>query len=914
MIPQNTPIVKSLDAKSIRRASRSGKSGIILADDIRVSEDFDDRQYAAYKAAEIMARVLGVDIVFHRSMMHAGETAAGYFDPSDGCIHINIRAMREVKQGGKWDGKHIALYTLGHETVHYIKAWSPAKYAELESFVMEKLGGRAEALLADKRAQLTKMGDLEGLTDTEADALVREEVVADSMELVLADGEVLAELQKRNRTLWEKIRDYVTSVIEKVKAAYGDLSYTSKSAQVLRETVESLDEIKQLFYEGVVEASEARKSGVEATSRDVKSSYAGEHAKGANYGTLAEARQMIFEGMDPEIVRQKTGWNQGYDGKWRFEIDDSNIEIDTTGRFSKDPEVREYLDLMNKVYFEDVGTEEDQTRLRELDAKFQNKSIAPQTLGEIIRHPALLEAYPQLKEVAVVFVDSFKDNGSYHPGIKEITLAKSLKMDKRKLKRTLLHEIQHAVQDIESFAVGSSPSAFADIDGKSAYEQYEATAGEIEARDVANRSDLTVEERQSTRPDIDRTDVVFAEGTLENYSLGETTNGRPVVVVNDDITKYATTDKKLVSLVKESIGKLPYVAISKQKIYFLNDTKKEATYSKYTKWLRKNKPEVYKDKMRLFNHPSDIVLATTDYINEGLKHPRNDDIVDFARGEVLVDVFGNKYNAEVVIGFTKTGICELHDVVNMNPTSFEYKKSDALSTISHKGEHSQKRSSLFKESIPHSDLFVKRKFSTSNDITESNSPHAERAVEVFGTTSDLSRAGFVLPSGQMPNLSEYGLPGVQHKRIEAVFEDTDGSDPVNRFIQEGNVRLNASAPGIELAADIPPTVAQYNVISKLVSRGMRDKGVFYVDVVDSQGGIVDSVTYDTRDDAQSIIYDLKTYYRRGAFPQNELRYSADGDITESGSVSESPFDASVRRMRERNADPEAQGIEMVELR
>ena len=192
-----------------------------------------------------MAKALGTDIVFHRSMTHAGKTAAGYFDPSDGSIHININAMR--------DGKHnIALYTLGHETVHFIKAWSPGKYTELESFVMEKLGDRAEALMADKRAQLDEMGDLKDLTDAEADALVREEVVADSMEGVLSDGEVLAELQQRNRTLWQKIKTFVTSVIARVKAAYGDLSGVSKTAQVLSETVESLDQVKRLFTESVV--------------------------------------------------------------------------------------------------------------------------------------------------------------------------------------------------------------------------------------------------------------------------------------------------------------------------------------------------------------------------------------------------------------------------------------------------------------------------------------------------------------------------------------------------------------------------------------------------------------------------------------------------------------------------------------
>ena len=237
-----------------------------------------------------MAKALGTDIVFHRSMTHAGKTAAGYFDPSDGSIHINVNAMR--------DGKHnIALYTLGHETVHFIKAWTPGKYTELESFVMEKLGDRAEALMADKRAQLDEMGDLKDLTDAEADALVREEVVADSMEGVLSDGEVLAELQQRNSTLWEKIKTFVTSVIQRVKAAYGDLSGVSKTAQVLSETVESLDQVKRLFTESVVDASEARKSAQ------------AEGVTGVNQGKM-QVRQVKTSVSSEELTNRSFTYNE----------------------------------------------------------------------------------------------------------------------------------------------------------------------------------------------------------------------------------------------------------------------------------------------------------------------------------------------------------------------------------------------------------------------------------------------------------------------------------------------------------------------------------------------------------------------------------------------------------------------------
>lgn len=40
----------------------------------------------------------------------------------------------------------------------------------------------------------------------------------------------------------------------------------------------------------------------------------------------------------------------------------------------------------------------------------------------------------------------------------------------------------------------------------------------------------------------------------------------------------------------------------------------------------------------------------------------------------MADVSGNKYSAEVVIGFTKKGICVFYDIVNFKPTQFEYKK------------------------------------------------------------------------------------------------------------------------------------------------------------------------------------------------------------------------------------------------
>ena len=62
-----------------------------------------------------------------------------------------------------------------------------------------------------------------------------------------------------------------------------------------------------------------------------KKSFAGERASTADKMKLATAKEMLENGADSETVRRETvrretGWFKGYDGKWRFEIDDSDIK------------------------------------------------------------------------------------------------------------------------------------------------------------------------------------------------------------------------------------------------------------------------------------------------------------------------------------------------------------------------------------------------------------------------------------------------------------------------------------------------------------------------------------------------------------------------------------------------------------
>jgi len=92
-------------------------------------------------------------------------------------------------------------------------------------------------------------------------------------------------------------------------------------------------------------------------------------------------------------------------------------------------------------------------------------------LSEFLDHDELFDAYPQLKDypVKIKFDTSEGARGSFNPRTKQIMVnladmrplmpgaATTGKTLKKVIKSTLVHEIQHAVQEIEGFARGSNP-------------------------------------------------------------------------------------------------------------------------------------------------------------------------------------------------------------------------------------------------------------------------------------------------------------------------------------------------------------------------------------------------------------------------------------------------------------------------
>lgn len=552
-------------------------------------------------------------------------------------------------------------------------------------------------------------------------------------------------------------------------------------------------------------AASDRKTGPPA-----RFSYAGKNANGANLDSLREAQEMQAAGADMESIRKATGWHEGMDGKWRFEINDNRMQLRTDA------------------------------------ANIPNYT----TLGELVDAPELFEAYPDMADLSVTF-HTLEDgqNGGYSRKFDSIELSRDLKNRPEALLNSLIHEAQHAIQNREGFASGANPAywnrrmengfdsrtaeerregarlqeqyeqiresdpqfvaAMEELDamapkvprgkvdlntweqiepdppewvryderrdqleeqygdrvwdwyslrdsidrnarngGRMPTDLYRDTAGEIEARDTAKRRELTAQERRETSPDYGSEDTVFADSG-DGYAIGKTTDNKPFVEVEQDILA-GVPEADWVKTVKENLKKkFPNgITVGNNEIQIDGRSRQEMTFSRYMQWLYNNDPQLHADKLRATDNADEILRATTDWVNEGLNHPRKDRITDFARGNVLLRVGGNDYTADVVVGTKKNGSMALYDVLNLQPTSFTEKEADAAISTNPSPGAARSTASVSDDSVAEKLPPVKKRFSIDEPVEET-----ETLVAMHNMTEEKLRRTLDIGAWPSPSIA-----------------------------------------------------------------------------------------------------------------------------------------------------------------
>lgn len=201
--------------------------------------------------------------------------------------------------------------------------------------------------------------------------------------------------------------------------------------------------------------------------------FIGENAKTWNKAAADQAVQMEKAGAKPEDIWSATGTFRGAEGKLRQEISD----IPAVFREDKLPEAPSLLNVATQ-YLRDkgvitnpnrdiasIGVPEDlrkeaidfaKTKLQQMD---QPKTL----LGNVFEHPELLQAYPELANIKVGKETSGQYRGMYDPEKNVITTGGGLIGGANQARSTMLHELQHAIQETEGMAKGANPTVMPNI-------------------------------------------------------------------------------------------------------------------------------------------------------------------------------------------------------------------------------------------------------------------------------------------------------------------------------------------------------------------------------------------------------------------------------------------------------------------
>ena len=145
------------------------------------------------------------------------------------------------------------------------------------------------------------------------------------------------------------------------------------------------------------------------------------------------------------------------------------------------------------------------------------------------------------------------------------------------------------------------------------------------------------------------------------------------------------------------------------------------------------------------------------------------------------------------------------------------------------------------------------------------------AKEQFGVTEEFQRAGYILPDGQMLDFAQNDRSrDTDHREILDVFgpaEVKTGTEALNEFLLDGNVRVMAEAPGVDISADTAPTAQQLERIRKMAEQLGSERRQFTLDISTADGKVAASKEYSGRVDADKVVREIREYYKTGELPQ-----------------------------------------------
>lgn len=175
--------------------------------------------------ANTMAKALGVTVQYQDI-----PGANGMY--KDGTIYISNSTINP------------SMVVMSHELTHHLKTAVSEEYAAYENYVIDYFkeyhAGEYDALY---NAMAEEYGNDE--------ALIREEIAANAAETFLTDADAVNRFVTQNRSIAEKIADFLNDFIAKLKKLYQGYKAQGKAGKMLAEDIEVYEKARDLWYEAI---------------------------------------------------------------------------------------------------------------------------------------------------------------------------------------------------------------------------------------------------------------------------------------------------------------------------------------------------------------------------------------------------------------------------------------------------------------------------------------------------------------------------------------------------------------------------------------------------------------------------------------------------------------------------------------
>lgn len=266
------------------------------------------------------------------------------------------------------------------------------------------------------------------ISEEEFNKIVDEEATMSILQRELGSQEYVNRLVNQNQSIAKKIYNWVIDKLNKFTGGKNEKIFwadvKNKFEAAYNQEFNKNDNTTKFSIAGI--------KSLENIKND---SYS--YSRGIN--SYNNAINLAKQNIDNEQIRQQTGWFQDKNGDWKYEFSDKDMAL-------KNVKIQK-----NKIY----------------------------KLVDILKHDTLFTLYPEIRDYKVEVSDKIKGNASFDRKNNTITVSSRLIKNNKSLEGTLIHEIQHAIQNIEKFERGTST--------KGSKLKYYNSLGEIEATETKER-------------------------------------------------------------------------------------------------------------------------------------------------------------------------------------------------------------------------------------------------------------------------------------------------------------------------------------------------------------------------------------------------------------------------------------------